>query len=109
MSVCTRSTSRRFRSGGLTAMSERFCRCLKKRINLERVQGKGTKVPLPLHPIPSPKQNKKCQACARSKMSTLSPTGYSAAPTGLGEVRGDYPTLTRADGKSQVQAAVLWV
>jgi putative transposase len=40
--------------------------------------------PLPLHPIPSDHKNKKCQGCARSKMSTMSPNGYCFAPTVLG-------------------------
>ena len=37
-----------------------------------RVQGKG-KLPLPLHPIPSRQRRKKCQECARSKMSGMIP------------------------------------
>src|ERR1700746_1137925 len=36
------------------------------------MQGKG-KHPLPLHPIPSIKWTRKCQVCARSKVSGMSP------------------------------------
>jgi transposase len=43
-------------------------------------QGKD---PLPLHPIPSKHRRKKCQGCARSKVSDMFPTVPSFTPTGL--------------------------
>ncbi len=46
------------------------CPCPRRKISTALKQGKGT---LPLHPIPSPKRRKKCQECARSKMSGMSP------------------------------------
>src|SRR5215813_6904983 len=43
------------------------------------MQGKGT-LPLPLHPIPSNHRRRKCQGCARSKMSGMLPAVQESAP-----------------------------
>src|SRR5947209_7361654 len=43
------------------------------------MQGKG-KRPLPLHPIPSIKWTRKCQVCARSKLSGIRPSVQSEDP-----------------------------
>ena len=50
------------------------CPCPRRKISTALKQGKGT---LPLHPIPSPKRRKKCQECARSKMSGMSPAVHT--------------------------------
>src|SRR5262249_47094090 len=41
------------------------------------MQGKGT-LPLPLHPIPSNHRRRKCQGCARSKMSGMLPAVHAS-------------------------------
>src|SRR5579863_4709561 len=85
MSVGIRSTSQSFPWPALIAGNGKCSRCRRRKIPRQRKswnrlastllkQGKR-KYPLPLHPIPSPgcKKRKKCQACAQSKMSDMSP------------------------------------
>src|SRR5271157_1153509 len=85
MSVGIRSTLPSFPWHGSIAGNGESCRCRRRKIPRERkswsrlasislMQGKR-KDPLPLHPIPSPgcQERKKCQGCARSKMSGMSP------------------------------------
>src|SRR5258708_9960992 len=48
------------------------------------LQGKGTQ-PLPLHPIPLPDRTRKCQACARSKVSGIPPAAHVWQLCCLGE------------------------
>src|SRR5882762_5855004 len=85
MSVGIRSTSPSFRWPDLIAGNGEWCPCPWRKTPRERKpwnrlvspllkQGKR-KYPLPLHPIPPSgcKERKTCQACARSKMSGMSP------------------------------------
>src|SRR5215472_9880680 len=51
------------------------------------MQGKGT-LPLPLHPIPSNHRRRKCQGCARSKMSGMLPAVH--------------PTYSRAELRKRI-------
>src|SRR5260370_1585210 len=66
-------TSRPSRSLASIATSVRLCRSLERRVSSERGQEKGM-FPLPLHPFPSKNRSQKCQGCARSKVSDMSPT-----------------------------------
>jgi Integrase core domain len=55
----------------------------------KRKRKRKRKCPLPLHPIPSKHRRKKCQGCARSKVSGMSPTAHCSAPPGLGKGGGN--------------------
>ena len=69
--------------GGRAEPSVRGFQAWFKTRTLKWLEGKR-KIPLALHPIPSNHKNKECQGCARFKMSTMSPNGYSFAPMGRG-------------------------
>src|SRR5712692_10266025 len=75
------------------------------------VQGKG-KRPLPLHPIPSSNSTKKCQECARSKMSGIPPTVHAnrrARPLGATNVHCGAPGLVSSAPFDRAGANKYWI
>ena len=55
------------------------------RLEAKDFSGAGARegeVSLPLHPIPSKQQKKKCQGCARSKVSDMSPAAHGEKKSG---------------------------
>src|SRR5712691_8694105 len=72
MSAGLRFTSRSFPLPSLIAGIYGCCRYPRRKLSISLMQGKGT-LPLPLHPIPSPRGKKNCQGCARSKLSGMPP------------------------------------
>ena len=69
------------------------CRCPGTKTSTSHEAGEEGTLPLPLHPIPQSNRTRKCQGCARSEVSGMSPAVHFADSLALVVLRGSFVPL----------------